>query len=63
MKKISFLPSEKISIKKVQDIIPGISKTTAHRYIRLAKEGLCKNEKNLLTVNEFAQYMGIKSIN
>lgn len=50
----------KISCKAVQQLIPGISQSTASRYITLCRKQLSLKEHEILTVEMFCKYYGIK---
>lgn len=50
----------KISCKAVQQLIPGISQSTASRYITLCRKQLSLKEYEILTVEMFCKYYGIK---
>ena len=53
-------PKSKISCKAVQQLIPGISQSTASRYITLCRKQLYLKEHEILTVEMFCNYYGIK---
>lgn len=50
----------KISCKIVQQLIPGISQSTASRYINLARDNYHLDKHQILTVQQFCDYFGIK---
>lgn len=53
-------PNSKISCKAVQQLIPDISQSTASRYINLCRKQLSLKEHEILTVEMFCKYYGIK---
>ena len=50
----------KISCKIVQQLIPGVSQSTASRYINLVRDHYHLDKHQILTVQQFCDYFGIK---
>lgn len=52
--------NDKMSCKIAMQLIGNISQATASRYIKHAKEYLQKEDYQILTVEEFCSYYGVK---
>lgn len=52
--------TDKVDYKIVMQLITNISQTTASRYIVQVKQSLKKEKHQIVTVQEFADYYGIK---
>lgn len=50
----------KMCCKAAQKLIPGISQSTASRYIAMCREQLSLQKQEILTVEMFCRYYGIK---
>lgn len=53
-------PQDKISIKDAILLTPNLSKSTASRYINMVREHLKKEKHQIVTIDEYCNYFGIK---
>lgn len=59
MIKLDILLTEKVTNKKVQ-LLLGVSKNTATKYIRICRQQISKKDCEMLTFYDFCNYYGVK---